>query len=548
MCVWLPPWFAPLDDYLLVDGHVSANEIILLQIMIFQRTNVIPGMLYSSEGKKRWPSEVKEERMITTPSQQTKTYMMIPLLAICLGYFVTILDVTIVNVALVDIKKHLSADVTGLQWIVDGYALVFASFLLMGGALGDRIGRRTVFLVGLVLFTLSSTLCSLAPTLPVLQAARAFQGLGAALLVPNSLALLNTIYTDAQKRAQAIGIWAAVASIGALSGPLLGGLLINALSWRSIFLINLPVGILCFLLICRYVAPSTPQGGRSLDLLGQLTSILSLGMLTFALIEGNSLGIGSPLILAAYAGSILFFLLLLFREKHASNPMLPLKLFQEKTFSAANAVAVCHTFAFTGALFVMSLFLQQVKHYSASLTGLALLPQFGFSILSTSLSGRLMARIGSKSVMVIGLFMSALDCFAFVLVNSQSSYVLLACLLAVYGFGLAIVLPAMTEAVLSHAPKTQSGIASGMLNVSRQVGGVIGVAILGTLVGNQQTFISGMHSAFVITGGALVLALLSAWIFVAGRDRRHLKFGIVDETERTARPEEVAVGSIKESK
>jgi MFS transporter, DHA2 family, methylenomycin A resistance protein len=459
--------------------------------------------------------------LITTPSlqtaQQPKTQTMMPLLALCLGYFMTILDVTIVNVALVNIKEQLSANVTGLQWIVDGYALVFASLLLTGGALGDRRGSRTIFLVGFALFTLASTLCSLAPTLLVLQIARAFQGLGAALLVPNSLALLNTIYTDARQRAQAIGVWAAVASIGALSGPLLGGLLVNAFGWRSIFLINLPIGILGFLLTVRSIAPSTPQGGRSLDLPGQGASVLALGMLTFALIEGNSLGIMSPLILAAYTGSLLFFLLLLLREKTTSHPMLPLKLFQERTFSATNFVALCQTFTFTGFLFVMSLFLQQVKHYSPSLTGVALLPSFGCALLATSLSGALMPRIGTRRVMVIGLLLSASGCFGFVLVDSQTSYVLLASLLAVLGFGLASVLPAMTEAAISHAPRAQSGIAAGMLNVSRQVGGVLGVAILGTLVGNQQTFISGMHLAFVIAGGMLVLALIAAWVFVRTR-------------------------------
>src|SRR5438477_12359032 len=200
--------------------------------------------------------------MITTPAQQTtqqtRTQTMMPLLALCLGYFMTILDVTIVNVALVNIKEQLSANVTGLQWIVDGYALVFASLLLTGGALGDRRGRRTVFLAGLALFTLASALCSLAPSLLVLQIARAFQGLGAALLVPNSLALLNTIFTDVHKRAQAIVIWAAFASIGATSGPLLGGVLVNAFGWRSIFLINIPIGLLCFLLTSRCIAPSTP--------------------------------------------------------------------------------------------------------------------------------------------------------------------------------------------------------------------------------------------------------------------------------------------------
>src|SRR5947207_13246575 len=206
--------------------------------------------------------------MITTPfqqtTQQTRTQTMMPLLAMCLGYFMTSLDVTIVNVALVDIKEHLSANVTALQWIVDGDALVFASFLLTGGDLGDRRGRRTVFLAGLALFTLASMLCSLAPSLLVLQIARAFQGLGAALLVPNSLALLPTIFPDAKKRAQAIGIWAAVASIGATSGPLLGGVLVNAFGLRSIFLIDLPIGTLGFLLTFRSIAPSTPQGGRSL--------------------------------------------------------------------------------------------------------------------------------------------------------------------------------------------------------------------------------------------------------------------------------------------
>jgi len=442
---------------------------------------------------------------------------MMPLLALCLGYFMTILDVTIVNVALVDIKEHLSANVTGLQWIVDGYALVFASFLLTGGALGDRRGSRTIFLAGLVLFTLASTLCSLAPTLLVLQIARAVQGLGAALLVPTSLALLPTIFPDARKRAQAIGIWAAVASIGATSGPLLGGFLVNAFGWRSIFLINLPIGILCFLLTARWIAPSTPQGGRSLDLPGQVASVLALGMLTFALIEGNSLGIRSPLILAAYTASVLFFLLLLVREKITSHPMLPLALFQERTFSATNVVAVCQTFTFMGFLFVMSLFLQQVKHYPPSLTGLALLPAFGSALLSTSLSGGLMARLGSKRVMVVGLLVSALGCFGLVMVDTYTSYMLLACLLAILGGGLALVLPAMTEAAIAHAPKAQAGIASGMLNVSRQVGGVIGVAILGTLVGNQQMFLPGMHLAFVIAGGVLLLGLASAWVFVRTR-------------------------------
>lgn len=442
---------------------------------------------------------------------------MIPLLAICLGYFMTILDVTIVNVALADIKVNLNANVTGLQWIVDGYALVFASLLLTGGALGDRKGGRTIFLVGFALFTFSSALCSFAPTLLVLQIARAFQGLGAALLVPNSLSLLQTTFPDPKKRARAIGIWAAVASTGALSGPLIGGLLVNAFGWRSIFIINLPIGIIGFLLTYRYLVPSTPQTGRSLDLPGQAASILVLGTLTFALIEGSSLGNMSPLILVVYAASILFFLFLLHREKTTSRPMLPLDLFRERTFSVANVVAFFQTFTFMGSLFVLSLFLQQEKHFPPSLTGLALLPQFAAALLAALFSGRLMASIGSKNVMVIGLFLSALACLGMVLVDTQTSYLLLGSLLVVLGVGLSLVLPSMTESAVSHAPQNQAGVAAGMLNVSRQVGGVFGVAILGTLVGNQQTFLPGMHTAFVLAGGSLALGLVSAWVFMSDR-------------------------------
>ncbi|HZR41730.1 MAG TPA: MFS transporter, partial [Ktedonobacteraceae bacterium] len=206
--------------------------------------------------------------------------------------------------------------------------------------------------------------------------------------------------------------------------------------------------------------------------------------------------------------------ILLWREKTTSHPMLPLKLFQERTFSATNVVALCQTFTFTGFIFVISLFLQEVQHYPPLLGGLALLPSFGCALLASSLSGTLMARIGAKRVMVMGLILSALACFGMVLVTTQTSYGLLACIIAVLGGGLALILPSMTEAVLSHAPGTQSGIASGMLNVSRQVGGVIGVAILGTLVGNPQTFIPGMHLSFVVAGGILLFALVLAWVFV----------------------------------
>lgn len=459
-------------------------------------------------------SGMKGKRVITTPLQQSRTRTTMPLLAICLGYFMTILDLTVVNVALVNIKQQLDANVTGLQWIVDGYSLVFASFLLTGGALGDRIGGKKVFSAGLVLFTFASTLCSVAPSLLVLQLARALQGLGAALLVPATLSLLQATFSEAKERARAIGIWAATATIAAISGPILGGLLVNTLGWRSIFLLNLPIGILCLFLTARFIAPTAHNRERSLDLPGQLTSILALGLLTFALIEENNLGGASSLILSAYGGCLLFFLLFILREQKATNPMLSLKMFQEKLFSTANGIAFCQTFVYYGSLFVLSLFLQQIKHYSASLTGLALLPEFVCAFLTTSLSGWLLTTIRSRRVMLVGLFLSASGCLALVFVDARISYMFLGCMLATLGSGLSLIFPAMTEIVISHAPKTQSGVAAGILNVSRQVGGVVGVAILGDLVSNQQAFIAGMHIAFVIAGAVLVVGLVAAWFLI----------------------------------
>ncbi len=451
------------------------------------------------------------------------------LLAICLGFFMTILDLTAVNVALVNIKQQFHANVTALQWIVDGYSLAFASFLLPGGALGDRRGGKSIFLAGVVLFTLASTLCSVAPSLLVLLVARALQGIGAALLVPTTLALLQTTFSEARGRARAVGIWSAVGNIGAISGPVLGGLLVNMLSWRSIFLLNLPIGILCLLLTARFVASASPKGEGSFDLPGQLTSILALGMLTFALIEENSLGGTSPLILLAGGGSLLFLLLFLLREHKATSPLLSLKLFRERRFSAVNGVAVCQTFVLYGTLFVLSLFLQQVKHYSASLAGLALIPEFFGAFCASSLSGRLLSSIGPRRMMLLGLFLGTLSCLAFMFVDGQTRYALLVCLLTVFGFGLSLVLPAMAETVMTSAPKTQSGIASGILNVSRQIGGVLGVAILGDLVSNQRAFLSGMHGVFVVSAGVLALGFVSAWVFARSTMEGVQKAGVADD-------------------
>ncbi|MDQ2714755.1 MAG: MFS transporter [Chloroflexota bacterium] len=430
------------------------------------------------------------------------------LLAICAGYFMVILDTTVVNVALLAIQAQLGGTVTGLQWIVDGYALVFASFLLTAGALGDRLGNKRVFLAGLVIFTAASALCGLAPALWALEIARVVQGVGAALLVPASLALLNHTFADPTQCARAIGIWGAIAGIAAGAGPVIGGFLVNVLSWRSAFLVNVPVGACGFLLALRFIPPTPRLPQRGFDLGAQVAGIVALGVLTLAIIEGNSWGWSSLPILGAAAIFVLAAATFIVIERRAANPMLPPGLFSVPTFSAANTVGLLLNFGFYGQLFFISLFFQQIRGYSPLMTGIALLPETGMALIASFLSGRVTGRVGPRLPMVIGL---ALGCAGFLLmtvVDSATNYAFICVTLVAIGFGTAFTMPAMTTAVIASAPKARSGIAAAVLNASRQTGGVLGVALLGSLVSRHISFVPGMHSALMIAGGAFLIGCL----------------------------------------
>ena len=460
----------------------------------------------------------------TSPQAEEKTQggtvvRGLTLLAICLGYFMTILDTTVVNVALPSIQTHLGSSVAGLQWIVDGYALVFASLLLTAGSLGDRFGSRRVFVTGLVLFTVASALCGASPTLLALQIARVLQGMGAALLVPSSLALLRQTFSDQQERARAIGIWGGVAGIAGGAGPVVGGFLVATLSWRSVFLVNIPVGALGFLLTLRFVAPAAPLPQRGFDLTAQAAGIIGLGTLTFACIEGHVLGWASPLILTACGICALATALFLVTERRTTNPMLPLNLFSSPTFSAATAVGLLLNFGFYGQLFFISLFFQQVRGYSPLVTGLALLPETGMLALSSTLAGRLAGRVGPRLPMMLGLAIAAPGFLAMALLDTTTGSVALCGMLIAIGFGAAFTMPAMTTALMESATEERAGIASGVLNASRQFGGVLGVALLGALVSARASFVSGMHVAAIIAGGAFLLgALLTARFVHGGHD------------------------------
>jgi DHA2 family methylenomycin A resistance protein-like MFS transporter len=429
----------------------------------------------------------------------------LPLIGICLGYFMVILDATAVNVALPDLGRELRGDVAGLQWVVDAYTLVFAALLLSGGALGDRLGSRRVFLAGLGLFTVASAACAAAPTVGFLVGARVAQGIGAALLVPSSLAVLRATYADAAERARAVGVWAAVAGIAAASGPIIGGLLVTSVSWRAVFVLNVPVGAVALLLAARCVAPDGARRGGGFDPAGQVAGILALACLTFGLIEGGDAGWGSAVPLLALALSVVAFAVFLAIERRAAAPMLPLELFRSRVFSASAFVGAAINFGFYGQLFVISLYFQQVRGYSALATGLAMLPEGLFVSVASALAGRLTARVGPRVPMLIGLTTGGLGLVGLVVAGPETPYPVLIAPLAAAGFGIAVTMPAATAAIIEAAPAHHAGIAAGVLNASRQAGGTLGVAVLGTLIAGAS-FIGGLQAAMAVAGGAFFAA------------------------------------------
>jgi DHA2 family methylenomycin A resistance protein-like MFS transporter len=444
------------------------------------------------------------EVVVSTPTRQASDRVVsAALVAICLAYFMVILDSTIVNVALPALRDDLGSTVSGLQWVVDGYLLVFAALLLTGGALADRLGARRVFQAGLGVFVVASLGCGLAPNIPVLVVARLVQGAGAALAVPASLALLRTAYPDATMRARAIGVWGGIAGLGAASGPILGGLLVSAANWRLVFFVNVPIGLISMLLTARYV-PHPERRPRALDLPAQVVEVLALSGLTFALIEGGRDGL-TPVVVAGGAVFVLGLLAFVAIERSVAYPMLPLELFGHRTFTVGNVVGLLINLGFYGELFVINLYFQQVRGYSALVAGLALLPQMGVVALGSALSGRFTSRIGSpRPTMLIGLVCGGIGLLALTITGADTAYLVLVAPLVLAGFGMSFTMPAVTTAVVESVPAERSGLASGAINAARQVGSVIGVALLGALVGTGSS-VPGLRLALVI-GAAVFLA------------------------------------------
>jgi DHA2 family methylenomycin A resistance protein-like MFS transporter len=435
------------------------------------------------------------------------------LTAMSLGYAVVQLDVTIVNTALDSIDRSLGGGIAALQWIVSAYTVTFAAFILTAGALGDRLGARRVFAGGFALFTAASLVCALAPSMAILLAGRVLQGVGAAILVPNSLALLNHAYSDDAGRGRAVAVWAAGASAALTAGPLAGGALITLIGWRSIFLVNVPIGLIGLWLTWRFADDTSPTPGRELDLAGQGLAMAALALLTAATIEGGSLGFRNPRVAAGLAGTAVAAVLFVWRERCARQPMLPLTLFRERLFTLMTLDGLLVNVAFYGLIFVLSLYFQQVNHLSAWLTGLAFMPMLAAILPANLLAPRIAARIGALLTIGIGGCLGAIACVALLVLAAGTAYRALFIQLIALGAGLGLLVPPMTSTLLGCIDKRRSGVAAAVLNSARQTGSALGVALFGSLVAGN--FVLGAHRALAVCAALLLttafITSLTGW-------------------------------------
>jgi len=449
-----------------------------------------------------------------TMTNTDKSSKFFTLLAMTLGFVVVQLDVTVVNVATKTIGSSIGGSISGLQWVVNAYTLTFAAMILTAGALGDRIGAKRVFIAGFAVFTLASLGCGLSPNLPFLIAARATQGIGASILVPCSLTLLNHTYTETGEKTRAIGIWAAGASMALAAGPIAGGALIALAGWRSIFFINLPLGIAGIWLTIKYAAETPASRGERIDIWGQVVAVISLTLLAASMIQGGKQGWLSPWVIGGFVAFIIFASLFIFTELKVKNPMLPLSLFKIRTFSATTAVGFLLNASFYGLIFVVSLYFQQIRSYTPLKAGLSFLPMMLAVFLANLLAGRLAKSYSRKILIIAGTIIFLAGCVLLLRINAHTPFLFIAPQLIAMGFGVGLVVPPMTSAMLDSIDKNRSGLASGVLNAMRQTGSVVGVALFGSLIANRSMFLRGIHLSLAISAVLLGVSVVVGGVIV----------------------------------
>jgi DHA2 family methylenomycin A resistance protein-like MFS transporter len=423
----------------------------------------------------------------------------------CVGYFFVLLDVTIVNVSLANMASDLGTSRDGLQWVVDGYALVLASLMLSAGDIADLIGRRRVFVGGLLVFGGASVVCAMAPSVAVLVGGRALQGLGAAAILPTSLAIINHAFAGSEERTKAIGFWAALGSLALVAGPLAGGVLVDAIDWRAIFWLNVPLVIVALALTLTLVEESSDPGERSIDVRGQFFAVGLLAGLVFFLIEGGRLGWAVPPVVSALVVAVLCAVVFIRTELRRRDPMLELDYFGNPTFSAANAGSGLMNLGTLGALFAFSIYLQQDQGESPLQAGLHILPWTGTLAVVAILGGRIAQRLGPRLPAGLGLALTGACFVAVALLPSQDGAgALLA--LGLAGVGLGVATPALVSAATAAVPAPRAGMAAAVNNTARQAGGAIGVALIGAIGAIQATM--AVAGAILLLGGGIGLGLI----------------------------------------
>ncbi|MEU3755268.1 MFS transporter [Streptomyces olivoreticuli] len=422
----------------------------------------------------------------------------------CTSLLIVSLDNTILNVALPSMQKELHASVSGLQWTIDAYTLVLASLLMLGGSTADRIGRRRIFQVGLTLFTAGSLLCSLAPGLGWLIAFRMVQAVGGSMLNPVAMSIITNTFTDPRERARAIGVWGGVVGISMAAGPIVGGALVESVGWRSIFWINLPVGLLALVMTARFVPESRAPKPRRPDPVGQLLVIALLGSVTYGIIEGSAAGWTSPLILGCFAVALGSLAGLLTYEKRRHEPLVELGFFRSVPFSGATAIGVSAFAALGGFLFLNTLYLQNGRGLSALHAGLFMLPMAAMTLVCAPLSGRLVGVRGPRLPLVLGGTAMTASGLMFAAFDAQSTDAALFTAYVLFGIGFGLVNAPITNTAVSGMPRSRAGVAAAIVSTSRQVGQSLGVAVIGAAIaaGLQLT------GWWIIAGCGLAVLLL----------------------------------------
>jgi EmrB/QacA subfamily drug resistance transporter len=429
----------------------------------------------------------------------------------CMSLFIVGLDVTIVNIALPSLRSDLHASVAGLQWVIDAYTLVLASLLVLAGSTADRIGRRRIFQTGLALFTAGSLLCSVAPGLGWLIAFRAMQAVGGSMLNPVAMSIITNVFTEPRERARAIGVWGAVVGFSLALGPVVGGALVDSLGWRSIFWVNVPVGIAAFLLAARFVPESRAPHPRRIDPVGQVLVFLVLAGVTYGIIEGPVAGWSSYTIWGCFLIGALALGALLRYEPKRKEPLIELRFFRSVPFSGATLIAVSAFASLAGFLFLNSIYLQDVRGLSPLHAGLWTLPMAAMTVIFSPLSGRLVGSRGARLPLVLagaGLVASMLPLAR---LTAHTPFWLLSVCYVLFGFGFAMVNSPITNTAVSGMPREQAGVAAAIASTSRQVGGALGVAVLGAVVSSATggDFAARSHAGWWIIAalGAVVLTL-----------------------------------------